>query len=121
MKYKRRKDFLTRIANPKGHKTGYSLLLSSLYRDKDKVVINSPNIQKVLDTMMRRYLKTKARDVLKMRYGVNKYFTMTLQEIADKYDISRERVRQIEERALDELRNPESLFEIEKHLTLSPH
>ena len=120
MKYRRRKDILMRIANPKGQKIGYSLLLSSIYQDKDRVVINSPNIHEVLDTMMRRYLKTKDRNVVKMRFGLNKYHTMTLQEIADRYDISRERVRQIEERALDELRNPESLYEIEKHVTLSP-
>ena len=119
MKYKRRNDLLLRIDNPKGHKTGHSLLLSSIYKDMEKVIINSPAIQEVLDAMLRRYLNTKERNVIKMRYGINKYYTMTLQEIADKYNISRERVRQIEERALDELRNPESLNEIEKHVTLT--
>jgi RNA polymerase primary sigma factor len=44
------------------------------------------------------------RAVLKLYYGINTTHEYTLDEIGDKLDISRERVRQIKERALKTLR-----------------
>jgi len=46
----------------------------------------------------------RERMILEMRYGLNGTTPMTLQEIGDKLKLSRERVRQIEERAILRLR-----------------
>jgi RNA polymerase primary sigma factor len=46
---------------------------------------------------------TRDADILRMRYGLNGGRPMTLKEIGDKVNLSRERVRQIENEALRKL------------------
>jgi RNA polymerase sigma factor (sigma-70 family) len=55
-------------------------------------------------------LKTLERDeerVIRMRFGIGCDREHTLEEIAQQCNLSRERIRQIEMRALRRLRNPE--------------
>ena len=49
-------------------------------------------------------LSQRERDVLIMRFGVDRQVPYTLLEVANKFGISRERVRQIEERAISKVR-----------------
>ncbi len=56
-------------------------------------------IQEVLSS-----LSEKEQDILKLFFGINSSHDYTLDEIGDKYGLSRERVRQIKERALKRLR-----------------
>lgn len=58
-------------------------------------------IKKTLD----KALSEKEANVLKMRLGINCKKAMTLEEIGEQFSITRERVRQIEVKALDKLRN----------------
>jgi len=51
-----------------------------------------------------RELTAKQRDVLELRYGLQNAEPLTLQEIGDRYGITRERVRQIEALALNFIR-----------------
>ena len=53
---------------------------------------------------MEEFLKPKERDVLKLRYGLNDGCHRNLEEIAQVFGVSRERIRQIEHKALDKLR-----------------
>ncbi|MBP5709391.1 MAG: RNA polymerase sigma factor RpoD/SigA [Bacteroidales bacterium] len=59
----------------------------------------SSEINDVLST-----LSDKEREIVKMFYGIDNSHEYTLDEIGDKFDLSRERVRQIKERALKRLR-----------------
>lgn len=54
-------------------------------------------IEDVLDT-----LDERTRDIMKLRYGFVDGETKTLKEIGDIYNISRERVRQIEQKVLED-------------------
>ena len=58
-------------------------------------------VQDVLAT-----LDTREADVLVRRYGLNNQKAQTLEEIGKEYKLSKERIRQIEEKALKKLRNP---------------
>ena len=58
-------------------------------------------VQDVLAT-----LDTREADVLVRRYGLNNQKAQTLEEIGREYKLSKERIRQIEEKALKKLRNP---------------
>lgn len=51
-------------------------------------------------------LKPKYEDVLRLRFGVGEEYLYTLQAIADEYQLSRERVRQIQRRALVAIAHP---------------
>lgn len=55
----------------------------------------------VLDTLTHR-----EREILKLRYGIGNTHTYTLEEVGRIFKVTRERVRQIENKALKKLRNP---------------
>lgn len=60
-----------------------------------------------LNTEINRVLSTlvdREAEIIKMFFGIGKYPEMTLEEIADKFDLTRERVRQIKEKAIRKLR-----------------
>ncbi len=59
------------------------------------------NITKVLDS-----LNDKEREIIIMRFGLDDGRIKTLKEIAETFNISRERVRQIETKALSKLKHP---------------
>jgi RNA polymerase primary sigma factor len=51
-------------------------------------------------------LPTKEAQVLQYRYGLNDKRPMSLKEIGDIYDLTKERIRQIEQKALNRLQHP---------------
>lgn len=59
------------------------------------------NLESVLDT-----LTPRQRDVIRMRFGLDDGREKTLQEIGNIFDVTRERIRQIEAKALLRLRHP---------------
>jgi len=59
------------------------------------------NVREILDQ-----LKDREREVLEMRYGLRNGRYYTLEEVGEEFKVTRERVRQIEARALRKLRHP---------------
>ena len=51
-------------------------------------------------------LKPSEAEVIRMRYGLNGYEPMSLQEAGDKCKLSKERVRQIERKAILRMQHP---------------
>jgi RNA polymerase primary sigma factor len=58
-------------------------------------------IKEVLDSLTPREAK-----VLRMRYGVEMSTDYTLEEVGKQFDVTRERIRQIEAKAMNKLRHP---------------
>ena len=69
---------------------------AGLIKEANKEIINA-----VFDT-----ISPREADVLKMRFGIDRPKAMTLEEVGTYYGLTRERVRQIENKALFKLRNP---------------
>ena len=72
-------------------------------RPEDKAIDISmaDDIDKVLDTLR----PTEAK-VIRMRYGLNNTKPMSLKEVGDKCDLTKERIRQIEKHAIQRLQHP---------------
>ena len=72
----------------------------------------------VKDTMAG--LKDRERMVLNMAYGMNGYHEHTLEEIGEKFELSRERVRQIREKALRRLRHSSKSKKLHSYVRRPP-
>lgn len=72
--------------------SGYELLVKE---------VNKQIIDDALAT-----LDSKECEVLRMRFGLDTGDPMTLEDIGDHYGVSKERIRQIETRAIRKMRNP---------------
>jgi RNA polymerase primary sigma factor len=55
--------------------------------------------------------------ILRLRYGLRGERSHTLKELGDKFDLSRERIRQIERRAIRKLRHPRYSRQLRSHLS----
>ena len=69
------------------------------------------NVKEVLDTLTEREAK-----VLKMRFGLDGYKPMTLEEVGKAFGVTRERVRQIECKALRKLKHPSRRKKLQDYL-----
>ena len=65
-------------------------------------------------------LKLKEENVLRMRFGLGIQESMTLEEVGARLDVTRERIRQIEAKALRRLRHPARLERFLTELGLAP-
>ncbi|HOB16141.1 MAG TPA: RNA polymerase sigma factor RpoD [Defluviitoga sp.] len=72
-------------------------------------MILKEELEKVLDT-----LKPKEAAVLKMRYGLIDGNAKTLEEVGNFFNVTRERIRQIEAKALRKLRHPSRSLQLKE-------
>jgi RNA polymerase primary sigma factor len=61
-------------------------------------------------------LTERERRILELRYGLNDGFPRTLEEVGHQYEVTRERIRQIEAKALRKLRHPTRRSKLEGFL-----
>lgn len=76
----------------------------------EQVVITS-NLSNVVDVVLSG-LTERERDIVKRRFGIGGTCDHTLEEIGEEFNLSRERIRQILEVALDKLRTPNHMTEL---------
>ena len=69
------------------------------------------DMDNLLDT-----LKPNEAKVLRLRYGLNGYKPMSLQEIGEQCNLTKERVRQIEKKAIFRLQNPTRMKKLDGYL-----
>ncbi len=74
---------------------------SSSPTDAATCLVLREKIEEALDQ-----LTPRERDVLKMRYGLDDGYPHTLEEVGRHFQVTRERIRQIEAKALKKLRHP---------------
>ena len=72
-------------------------------------------IREIINTTLETRLTEKEADVIKKRFGLEDDKPRTLEEIGKEYNITRERVRQIEAKAIKKLRLSKSLRGIKEN------
>jgi RNA polymerase primary sigma factor len=83
--------------------------LSDLIEDRNSIDPQEAAVQSSLCSLTRTILETlppREAQVLRMRFGIGEEHDQTLLEIGQELDVSRERIRQIEAKALGKLRRP---------------
>ena len=94
-------------------------LLGDFIEDKD---VENPSNQtqfKMLQEEIITILKTlppREQDVLKMRFGLDDGYSLTLEEVGLYFNVTRERIRQIEAKALRRLRHPKRSRRLKDYL-----
>ncbi|MDY7028394.1 MAG: RNA polymerase sigma factor RpoD/SigA [Spirochaetota bacterium] len=68
------------------------------------------DINKVLSTLSR-----KEADIIQYRYGLNGRTPLSLKDIGDKYNLTKERIRQIEKKAIKRLQHPSRSAHLEAY------
>ena len=69
-----------------------------------------------LNRILDKTLTKRESDVLRLRFGLEDGRTRTLAEIGDTMSVTRERIRQIETRALEKLRSPDASHVLKEYL-----
>jgi len=79
--------------------------------DSATFLILREKIEEALDQ-----LTPRERDVLKMRFGLDDGYPHTLEEVGKHFQVTRERIRQIESKALKKLRHPNRCCRLRDYL-----
>ena len=74
---------------------------SEVHMKEDSRKMLKADLENVLHT-----LNPRERDVMRLRYGMEDGMARTLEEVGNLFKVTRERIRQIETKALRKLRQP---------------
>ena len=84
-----------------GYRTADDILMESSLRD---------DINEALEA-----LNDKEREIIEMRFGLNGAMPMSLKEIGELYNLTKERIRQIEKKAIERMKQPSRLKILESY------
>jgi RNA polymerase primary sigma factor len=94
-------------------------LLGDFIEDKDVENPANQTAFKVLQEQLGGVLSTlpeREQEVLKMRFGLDDGYSLTLEEVGLYFNVTRERIRQIEAKALRRLRHPKRSRKLKDYL-----
>jgi RNA polymerase primary sigma factor len=94
-------------------------LLGDFIEDKDVENPSSQTAFKLLQEQLRGVLSTlppREQEVLRMRFGLDDGYSLTLEEVGLYFNVTRERIRQIEAKALRRLRHPKRSRRLKDYL-----
>jgi RNA polymerase primary sigma factor len=108
-----RQRYTLSLENPVGDDDSSRLL--EFVKDKEAVSPEDASIQKDIALRIRTVLATltcREEAVVRKRFGIGRTKPQTLEELAREFGVTRERIRQIEARALKKLRHPACIKKI---------
>ncbi len=79
--------------------------------------VNLRFLKKEIDKLIQEVKDRREREILKLRFGTEDGWDCTLQEIGEKYGVTRERIRQIEAKVLTQLREIAKKRMLEEYLS----
>lgn len=84
------------------------------YEQPENYVIEA-NLRDDIDEVLAS-LTPKEAEVIRYRYGLNGYKAMSLKEIGDLFSLTKERIRQIEKKAIRRLQHPSRMSRLEAYV-----
>lgn len=78
--------------------------------------LKTQDLQKTIDKVFSKRLTEREKDVMTMLYGLKGHRQYGLEEIGEKFDLTRERVRQIKEKAIRKLKHTSSSSELKEYI-----
>ncbi len=100
--------------------TGDDSFLADFIEDTDSEAPDQATIKKSLHHNLEKVLSTlSAREerVLRLRYGIDTAVDLTLEEVGRNFAVTRERIRQIEAKALKKLKHPSRKNQLSSFMT----
>lgn len=92
--------------------------LYDFIEDKDAENPTNQTAYRVLQEQIESILNTlppREQEVLKMRFGLDGGYSLTLEEVGLHFDVTRERIRQIEAKALRRLKQPKRMAKLQEY------
>ncbi|ULQ60586.1 RNA polymerase sigma factor RpoD/SigA [Brucepastera parasyntrophica] len=84
------------------------------YEQPEDYVITS-SLQEEIDSVLET-LTPKEAEVIRYRYGLNGYRAMSLKEIGNNFNLTKERIRQIEKKAIRRLQHPARMDRLQAYV-----
>jgi len=85
--------------------------------DNPMEITGSEMLKDRIDEILKT-LTYREREIIKLRYGIGDGYTYTLEEVGRIFKVTRERVRQVEAKALHKLRHPVRAKKLEGFLSI---
>ncbi len=83
------------------------------YRTADDILMEKALRKDINDAL--ETLSEKEREIIEMRFGLNGAIPMSLKEIGELYNLTKERIRQIEKKAIERMKQPSRLKILESY------
>jgi len=110
------------LDKPLGEESGDGGVLGDILADQNLPTPEQETFTSLLKGRLKGLLNKELTDrekhILKLRYGLEDYQPRTLEEVGDVFDISRERVRQLQNRAIEKLQRPEIKEQLKRYQEL---
>lgn len=100
-------------------KGGFQVLLKDLISDKNlspEDNMFASNLEETIDAIFSEILTEREIKIMNLRFGRKGNVAHTFEEIADKYEISRQRIEQIQQKVFRKLRHPKRSAILEQFL-----
>jgi RNA polymerase primary sigma factor len=91
-----------------------SMVEDSRIESPDKKLLDE-SLHEALNSVLNT-LTSSEREIIKMRFGLDGFKPMSLQQIGEKFNLSKERIRQIEKKAIRRLRHPSRSHKLKSFL-----
>ncbi|MBC8318465.1 MAG: RNA polymerase sigma factor RpoD [Desulfobulbaceae bacterium] len=98
---------------------GEDSYLTDFIEDTDAIAPHEASIEDSLRQNLRKVLSSlspREESVLRMRFGIDTEMDLTLEEVGKNFSVTRERIRQIEAKALKKLKHPSRKNQLESFI-----
>ncbi|UOQ38003.1 RNA polymerase sigma factor RpoD [Candidatus Vidania fulgoroideae] len=92
------------ILNTKKGNISRSEIVKDTSQKSNEELISDIELKEIVSNVL-SFLDVKERKIIKMRFGIGYRKEKTLEEVGKKFNVTRERIRQIESKALNKIRN----------------